>query len=317
MEGLKKAARVVLNDCMGVKEGETVLIVTDTELKELGGVLFTAARELPVEAVYMEMLPRDNHGVEPPHTVAEAMKHADVVVIPTVKSLSHTAARKEANECGARVATLPGITREIMARTLAADCGDIYQRCMDCAAILSTANSVEIRTPAGTQLALSIAGREACADTGMLHAPGGFGNLPAGEAFVAPVEGTAAGKLVVDGSMAGVGVLEDPIIMQVEGGYVTSVSGGRQARELEALLEKHGRQARNIAELGVGLNNRARLSGSPLEDEKVLGTVHIGLGDNSTFGGTVKVSSHLDGIMLKPTLFIDGRVVIAEGELQL
>jgi len=103
--------------------------------------------------------------------------------------------------------------------------------------------------------------------------------------------------------------------MTVEQGFVTEVTGGPDAVKLKELLEKYGHDARNIAELGIGLNERAQLSGSPLEDEKVLGTVHIGIGDNSTFGGKVSVPSHLDGIMLKPTLTLDGKIVIEGGRL--
>jgi len=316
IDKLNRAAEVVLVECMGAKKGETVLVVSDEPLRELGLLLFKAARDMGTEAVYMEMMPRENHGVEPPASVAAAMKLADAVVIPTSKSLSHTAARKKASSSGARIATMPGITAEIMARTLSFSYRDIAERCRKYAEKLKGADKVEIKSPGGTSLTLSLKGRRAFADTGMLHSAGDFGNLPAGEVFIAPVEGTASGTLVVDGSMAGVGVLAEPIRMQVAGGFVTEITGGNSARELERILDKYGRDARNIAELGIGLNPRARLSGHPLEDEKVLGTVHIGLGDNSTFGGSVRVASHLDGIILNPTLIIDDRVLIEDGQLK-
>ena len=154
-------------------------------------------------------------------------------------------------------------------------------------------------------------------DTGIYHNPGDFGNLPAGEAFIAPVEGTAQGVIVIDGAMSGVGVVEEPIKMTVESGYVTEITGGHGARMLEDAIADLGKPARNIAELGVGTNDRAIITGKVLEDEKVLGTVHLALGNNVGFGGTCDVPVHLDGIILRPTLVIDDEVIIKEGALQI
>lgn len=315
MENLRQAARVVLEECMGVKQGETVLIIVDGPKREIGQVLYTQASEMQAEALLMEMLPRENHGMEPPEAVGEAMKYANVILIPTSKSLSHTCARRQANERGARIATMPDITVEIMARTLSAGYSEIAETCLRYARMLTDGENAHISTPAGTDLSLSLKGRSGLADTGMVRSPGEFSNLPAGEAYVAPLEGTAWGKLVVDGSMAGIGKVNSPITMEVKEGFVVSVSGGPEAEKLEGIMDKYGREARNIAELGIGLNPLAQLTGSPLEDEKVLGTVHIGMGDNSNFGGTVSVSSHLDGIFLKPTLTVDGTVIIHNGRL--
>ncbi|HHX95056.1 MAG TPA: aminopeptidase [Clostridia bacterium] len=315
MEKLQQAARVVLEDCMGVKQGETVLIIVDTLKKEIGDVLFEQASKMQAEPLLLEMLPRENHGVEPPEAVARAMKHADVIIIPTSKSLSHTNARREANEKGARIATMPDITVEMMSRTLSGSYADIADRCCRFADMITAAEEAHITTPAGTDLHLKLTGRKGLPDTGLVHSPGEFSNLPAGEAYIAPLEGTASGRLVVDGSMAGIGRLETPIVMTVEKGFVTEITGGSDAVKLNELMDRYGHDARNIAELGIGLNERAQLSGSPLEDEKVLGTVHIGIGDNSTFGGKVSVPSHLDGIMLKPTLTLDGKTVIEGGRL--
>ncbi|NLO89955.1 MAG: aminopeptidase [Clostridia bacterium] len=302
---------------MGVKKGETVLVVSDKPLRDLGLIFFEEAVKLETEAIYLEIIPRENHGVEPPVAVAEAMKKADVVLLVTSKSLSHTAARERACEMGARVASMPGITPEMMARTLLAGYKDIAENCRKYAEWIKGAKEVHLKTAAGTDLKFSIEGREIALDTGILHSPGDFGNLPAGEVFVAPVEGTAQGILVVDGSMAGIGVLEEPIKMEVREGYVVNVTGGKSAESLKKILDCYGKDARNIAELGIGFNPRARLTGSVLEDEKVLGTVHIALGDNSTFGGRVSVPSHLDGVILKPTLLFDGEIFMKEGRIVL
>jgi leucyl aminopeptidase (aminopeptidase T) len=315
MPDLSQPARTTLKDCLGTEEGEKVLIVVDEPLRVIGEVLFAQAQKLGTEAVLMEMLPRRSNGEEPPGMVARAMLGADAIVLATSKSLSHTQARHQANNKGARVATTPGLTPETMARTLSANYGDLAARCHKYADLLTAADRVHLTTPAGTDLTFSIRDRKGFADGGQLQTAGSFGNLPAGEAYIAPVEGTATGTIVVDGSMAGIGLVENKIRIKVERGQAIKIDGGEEARRLTELVDKFGPEARNIAELGLGLNDRAVLSGLVLEDEKVLGTVHIALGDNSTFGGTVEVPSHLDGVLLNPTLWLDGKKILEQGRL--
>jgi leucyl aminopeptidase (aminopeptidase T) len=311
---MKEAARIVVQDCLGVKKGEEVLIIVDEKTRRIGDALFNAAKSLGAEAVLVEMIEREAHGSEPPRMVAEAMKSADVIIAPTSKSLTHTKARVEANKSGARIASMPTITEEMMARTMSADYAKIKERSLKFRNLLSKGSEVRLTTPAGTDLTFSIAGREAMADTGILHDKGAFGNLPAGEACMAPVEGKTSGVAVIDVVMAGVGLIKTPIKLVVKDGYVTKISGGAEAKALSQLLAGKGEEVKNIAELGIGTNEKATPSGSPLEDEKVIGTVHIGIGDNIIFGGKVKAPMHLDGIMKNPTLVIDGKTVIKDGK---
>ena len=311
---MKESARIVVEDCLGVKKSEEVLIIVDEKSRQIGDALFDAAKGLGAEAVLVEMVEREAHGSEPPRLVAEAMKNTDVVIAPTSKSLTHTQARVEATKSGVRIASMPTITEEMMSRTMSADYIKIKERSLKFRDLLSQGNEVRLTTPAGTDLTLSIAGREAMADTGILDEKGAFGNLPAGEACLAPVEGKTSGVAVVDGSIAGVGVVKTPIRMVVKDGYVTEITGGDEAKALSELLKDKGKEAKNIAELGIGTNDKATPSGSPLEDEKVMGTVHVAIGDNITFGGKVKAPVHLDGIMKNPTLVIDGKTVIKDGK---
>ncbi|WP_333594047.1 aminopeptidase [Anaerospora hongkongensis] len=311
---LGKSADIAIRQCMAVKPGETVLVVTDLPTRSVGQALWEKAVEAGAEALYMEMVPRKNDGAEPPAAIAAAMLQADVVLGATSRSFSHTQARKAASKKGVRMATLPGITEDIMQRTLNADYERIATVSTLFAGLLSKGSHVHISTPAGTDLTLSIAGRDGHPDTGINHEAGDFSNLPAGEAYVAPVEGTTEGVFVIDGAMAGIGVLETPIKLTVEKGYVSKIEGGQEGQKLEATLNEYGKEARNIAELGIGTNDQAILSGRVLEDEKVMGTVHIALGNNVGFGGTCQVQLHLDGILLNPTLTIDGQVVIKDGK---
>ena len=314
MENLEKSAEIAICQCMGVKPGESVLVVADKKLRNIGLALWEKAVEVGVEAIYMEMTARKENGEEPPDVVAAAMLAADVVLGVTSRSFTHTVARKQASKNGTRIATLPGITEEMLQRALNADYVAIARMSKNLAKVLTDGKLVQICTPAGTNISVSIEERSGYADTGLLHNQGEFGNLPAGEAYIAPKEGTAEGVIVVDGSMGSIGILQKPIKLTVEKGYVNKIEGEEDAEKLKYILSKYDRKARNIAELGIGANPQASLSGHVLEDEKVMGTVHLAIGDNIGFGGLVKVPIHLDGILLNPTLTIDGQVIIKDGK---
>jgi leucyl aminopeptidase (aminopeptidase T) len=315
MKELKEAAHVALTDCMGVKKGENVVVIIDEPQRRIGRAFWETAAELGTDAVLCEMIPRETNGEEPPRAVAGLMANCDVFIIPTSKSLSHTDARRKASSNGARGATLPGINEDSMKRSLKADYRSIEERTKRIAPVLSKADEARVTTALGTDITMSLKGRPCHEDTGITKNPGEFTNLPAGEAYLAPVEGTARGRIVVDGSAAGVGLVSDPITLEVSAGYAVDITGGAEAEALNRIIAKFGKDARNIAELGVGTNDRAILTGLVLEDEKVMGTVHIAIGDNVSMGGNVAVPSHLDLIIKSPTLTLDGTEIIKDGKL--
>jgi leucyl aminopeptidase (aminopeptidase T) len=270
---LTAAAKTALLDCMGTKPGERVLIVTDTILQELGKIFFDEARKLGAEAMFLEMIPRSSSGEEPPAAVSAAMKEADVVLLATKQSLSHTGARRKANEAGARIASLPGLTRDMMARALNADYDQIGALSKTISEILTKGKRARLTTASGTDLLFDLTGRVGHPDTGVYKNKGMFGNLPAGEAYIAPLENTAQGILVVDGSMTGIGKLNHPITIQIKEGYAEEILGGEEAALLNTLLKPHGKKGRNVAELGIGTNQQAMLTGEVLEDEKIFGHI--------------------------------------------
>jgi leucyl aminopeptidase (aminopeptidase T) len=257
---------------------------------------------------------RASHAAEPPSPLAAAMAAADVVLAPTVQSLSHTAARKAASEAGARIATLPGVTEEMLARVMSADMGGLRRKGQAVAAALDGGAEARIATAKGSDLRLGLEGRSAIADAGDLREAGAFGNLPCGEGFIAPVEGTGEGTLVVDGSIAGVGRVSEPVELTIERGHLVDASGAGGARLLE-LLTAHGEGGTNVAELGIGTNEKAILTGEILEDEKILGTAHVAFGASAAIGGTVQVPVHLDCVVLEPDVFVDGEPLVSGGEL--
>ena len=312
---LRSAALIAVRDCMGVQPGERVLVVTDAPLRTIGYATFEAARELTTEVLLIEMTPRQSNGAEPPAEVAALMTQVDVVLCPTSKSLTHTDSRRAASAKGVRVATLPGVTEEVMVRCMNADYTEIAARTFRICDLMRQTKVVRVTAPAGTDVTLPIEGREAHASSGLFREKGLWGNLPTGEAYLAPIEGLSNGIVVVDGSMASVGMVDQPIRIVVKDGYATDITGGASARRLVDLLEPHGKDARTVAEFGVGTNDRAILTGVILEDEKVMGTIHIAFGDNKSMGGSVRVASHLDGLIKQPTVWFDERKVMEGGRL--
>jgi leucyl aminopeptidase (aminopeptidase T) len=312
---LQAAARTALETCLAIKPGETVLVITDEPKRNIGMAIWQVAKSLGAEAMLAEIIPRSRNGEEPPAPIAALMAASSVVLCPTSKSLTHTAARREACAHGARIATLPGITEDMMIRCLAADYNAIAERSQRLSVAMERGSEFHVTSPAGTDIRLIRGDRHAKPDTGLYHNPGEYGNLPAGETFFAPIEGTAQGVIVFEGAMAGVGKLKNPIRILVRDGMAVEITGGPEAQRLNDQINPLGDAGRNIAELGIGTNDRAKITGIILEDEKVMGTVHIALGDNMSMGGTVSVPSHLDGMIMQPTVYVDGRMIMEAGKL--
>jgi aminopeptidase len=310
---LLSASTIAIRDCMGATPNERVLVITDEPLRTIGYALRQAAQNLGHEVVLVEILPRRSNGEEPPPEIAALMTAMDVVLCPTSKSLTHTDARRAASAAGVRVATLPGVTEDIMIRCMNADYTRIAARTATLCTLMERTKTVRVQTAAGTDITMPIEGRRAFASSGLFRNRGESGNLPTGEAYLAPLEGRSNGVVVVDGSMAGIGLLSTPLRIVVRDGYAEDITGGPEAQRLVSLLEPHGRDARTVAEFGIGTNDRAKLTGVILEDEKVMGTIHIAFGDNKSMGGSVRVASHLDGLVKEPTVWFDDQKIMEGG----
>lgn len=307
--------RHLLQQNLALQKGEQLLIIVDETTLSIGRALFEAGVNLGARAVVMQMPLLGKSGREPVPMVSQAMPVADVVVAATAHSLTHTQARKRACAAGARVATMPGITEEMFSGgALAADYEQIAARTRILSDLLTGAREA-LLINGGARLTMSLDNRQGIPSTGIYHKKGQAGNLPSGEAYIAPVEGSAEGEIVIDGSFVGIGTLQAPLKLMFAQGVMVDVEGPK-GDELLSLLGDEP-LARNLAELGIGTNDRARVTGVVLEDEKVYGTAHIALGSNDTFGGQVAAGIHLDGVMMAPELYLDGRLVLRDGQLQI
>jgi leucyl aminopeptidase (aminopeptidase T) len=245
---------------------------------------------------------------------------ADVVIAMANNSTSHTRFRHLVNAAGGRFASLPHFDPEMFFTSMAVDWHALAERTARLATEVNRAVGLRLSTPNGTRLSFSMEGRRAEGDDGLLTAPGSFGNLPAGEVYLAPLEGTAEGELVIE--YAPTRRLVSPLRMIVRGGEVVDIVGDEPYRFW--LEEKFGASSlnRNIAELGIGTNDRASRPDNVLEAEKILGTVHVALGDNTGFGGTISTPFHEDFVFYRPTLIAqlgggEERILLHDGTLRI
>ncbi|HZZ98659.1 MAG TPA: aminopeptidase [Candidatus Saccharimonadia bacterium] len=297
-------AAAVFVQCFSLKPKESVVVIVDKKKLQIARILFAAATNYASDLKMLVFDGMTENGQEPCTEVAEAMIAADVAVLVTDFSLSHTKARVKASDSGTRIASLPGITLAMMKRTMNVNYAAIKKSSEELAQALTKANLVKISAAGGTDLNISLKGRAGEADTGDLTQNGAFGNLPAGEAFIAPLEGTANGVLVVDGSLADI-QLDRPVTITIKNGFAVKITGGSAAKELEKAMNLLGKKARVVAEFGIGTNPAAIVQPDVLEAEKAAGTIHIAFGYNADFGGLNEVEFHTDGVVLRPTFILE------------
>jgi leucyl aminopeptidase (aminopeptidase T) len=313
MPDLGPAVSTVVRRCLAVAPGEQVLVIVDPATRAIGEQLRTEAAGAGADAVLAVMDERATDGTEPPRSLAAALAACDVFIAPTSRSLSHTTARKRASDAGVRGATMPGVTEDMLARVMSVEFDLMTRRSRAVATLLQETSTAHVSCPRGTDLTLDLTGRAGISDDGDLSVAGAFGNLPCGEGFIAPAGGDGT---IVASSLAPLGLSDEPVTLTVENGRLVSAVHGL-GPEFLSRLTAHGELGTNLAELGIGTNDRATLTGNVLEDEKILGTVHVAFGASAGIGGTVSVPIHLDVVVLDASLEIGGQVVLDAGRFVL
>jgi leucyl aminopeptidase (aminopeptidase T) len=326
---------------MGLRDGEKIVVITDVPTAEewktktsakliemmersilAKMVSEIAAEKLPKNTVEFFIYPSiGKHGTYPGKEVEEKMKSADVAVAITNYSLTHTDARVNACKAGKRVLSMPMFVAEMFypGGPMTADYREVDKETRKIAEWITKANEARVTSPGGTDITLSVKDRKGMVDTGIFTEKGAWGNLPSGEAYCAPVEGTANGKLVVEPNWYP--DLKEKMTLIFKNGYVAEIiGGGKIGDEYRNLLDFKKKvepyiSRRNLAELGIGTNPNAKRPDNILEAEKIKGTVHLAIGDNSHMGGKVSSDLHQDFIIPKPTWMLDGKTVMKDGKL--
>lgn len=313
-----KGARILVGICGVVRIGEKVVIATDTDKLQIADIIAKACIERGTEPIALSMIPRKNHGEEPPIPFAVTLREADIVFAVTSFSLFHTNARIEACKKGVRWVNLPDFSMQMLREGgLFVDFHKQRVKAEKIGQILSSGLSVRVITDKGTDIQFSIAGRDAIVESGISDKPGMVNSPPDIECSIAPLEGTAKGKIVIDGSIVlpGLGPLKEDVSLYILRGSITEIEGSEKAILFKNILKSaQEKEVYNIGEFGIGLNPKCKICGSMLEDEGVYGTIHFGIGDNHTMGGCVEASMHTDVVVKNPTVFIDEKMVIKSGK---
>ncbi|MBN1943456.1 MAG: hypothetical protein JW849_09215 [Phycisphaerae bacterium] len=312
----EKGIETLVCRCAGLKAAQRVCVIYESATRELAERIHQRCLSLGAESILAETPPLLHHGVEPPEDVRRNMEQADVVFGLSIMSLAHSRAVRELIGRNGSYLSLPQYDWNVLSRpAMRTDFQSLIAPSQALAETLSRGTDLEIRTPAGTQLRCRIEGRCATPAPGCCYKGGMIASPPDAETNIPPREEFSEGVIVVDGSIPHprLGVLDSPITLHVRGGLVKRMEG-KQARVLEEIFAgTDSPLAYTIAEIGIGLNPNARLCGNMLEDEGVAGTVHIGIGANAALGGAIVVPFHLDHVLLRPTVRVDGREIICQG----
>lgn len=317
MATLKKAANIIVSKCLSLKKSESCLVITDKNKFSIGKLLFYEALKISKKVELLEIPIGKVNAEEPPKDAAEKMLCYDVIIAPTTKSLTHTDAVIAARKKGARIATLPNITEDILKRCIDVNYDEMKTLTNKLADILDKAKNIRITTSIGTNIAINISDMKSHGrNAGIISRKGDLTNLPEAECYISPRQKGTNGVYVVDASQAGIGKVKALIRITVKNGFAVKIEGEKEAKDFKKLLESiKDKNAYNVAEFGIGTNKKAKITGIILEDEKVFGSCHIALGKNDSFGGKVNVPIHVDGVILKPTIIVDKKIIMKDGKL--
>lgn len=313
---LFQAVSMILDDCVELKWHENMIILCDSQCLNIGEAFFTSGNGKCKEAVLVMITSRMLDGNEPPCPVSSWIEQFDVAVILTKKSLLYTNACRLATKKGTRIVSMPGITKEIMTANACVDWRKLGVNTRTVASKISGTRNVKVKSKAGTNLSFDIAGRKIYVDDGRIAYKGAFGCFPSGEVLVAPVDGSAQGKLVIDSSFSLCdGKLETPLVIHIKDGAVCRVEKHECSELLEKLFTKYLQPLRSLSEFGVGTLENVLFSGNVFEEVKGRGAVHFAFGNNMLIGGNTDVPVHLDGVVLEPDVWLDGKLWIENGAL--
>lgn len=314
-ERLANGAKVILNSCMGIKPGERLAVICDPDRGETARALAAAAHKQGADAILLEGYYTFERVEEAHPAVLEAIARSDVILYlvsyQKTQFLGHTDLRRNASARGARQAFITTDIRDISEDMLER----IRANTLRVGDLLSRTKVARVTSAQGTNATMSLSGRKALCLTHQLQEPGAWGALPTfTEAAIGVAEGSANGVVVVDGMVTHIGRVSEPIRLTMADGLVTDISGGREAGLLRRILDEAGDNAYNVAELGLGTNLFAKERIGGFEDKKIFGTAHLGLGDGVTFGSLIRSSIHLDVLMERPSLELDGVLLLRDGE---
>jgi leucyl aminopeptidase (aminopeptidase T) len=316
---LKRAVNSLIKDYIGLEEDETILIVSDEKRQEFGISFFESAKKLCEDAFYLEVKSKYNsENILLPDVILDSIKAVDTAIIVTEFPFYNSEALKNIASLGIRVAIIPIISEDSFCRCLGADYDKIAELSQKFYDLFNKTSIIRLESKNGTDLSLPIKSREIFQAAGIIRNIGETSVLPAGKVLVSPWDEKSNGIVVIDTAVDGIGILENPITIEIVDGLATKITGdGEEAKHLAKILNKVGEQARILAEFGVGTNFKATVCNDFYETESTLGNAYIAFGGNSGLGGTNENSFRLSCVINKPNVYIDDELLLAHGKLMM
>jgi len=313
---IKKGARILVETCGNVRHKDKVLILVDDSTLEIGRHLYSVAKETTSNLKLISLPKARIHGEEPADEIAKEMLDSNVIFCVTTFSLAHSEARKKASDNGARFLSLPDYSLDLLCRSsLDVDYFKQAKYAQKIKKIFDQGKEIRVTTKKGTDIEIEIGKRKGNYCPGFCFLPGTLGSPPDIETNIPPIEDKSEGRIVADGSIPckEIGLIKGEILIEVKNGSIIDIdTGHKQGKILNELLRNDSRK-KVLAEFGIGLNPRAKLCGIMLEDEGCLGTAHFGFGSNCTIGGKNKVKFHIDLVIQKPDVIVDGKTIMRGG----
>lgn len=307
----------IVNYCGNLKQDELVLIIYDSSTEHLLNAFIEEIEKLTVQCKIRKIPEQKMHGIEPPTSVGIEMQNSNLILALTKMSLAHTKARQIASFNGARYLSLAEYSTDILKSDAIKGVNKGNTAAMKkLCNLLDNGNKAFITTKKGTNLYLDLSERKSNFCPGFVEKSGDLGSPPDMEVNISPLETRTNGTIVIDGSVTHplLGLVKEDIHLELNNGIISKISQNREGKILNDIFNSTKKEnAKVLAELGVGFNKKAKLTGMMLTDEGVAGCIHFGFGSNHTVGGTNVISFHIDVIIQKPSMTVDSYNVIENG----
>ena len=314
MKNMKIKEKIKLfKDVFAPKPGEKVLFLIDIPHNDIkDNTKWIDRRQMANEWIktFQDMGEKEGFNVEKieykatgvhnspiPKKIADSISRYNLVIAMTQFSASTTLVplcRKISSNT--RCASMPEVDRRMEETAFKADYKKVRKYAITIKEMLKNSIGADVLFSTGDSLYIDFRNRNPEADTGDCTKPGKFINFPSGEGCITPYEAVQDeiqefGESKTEGIMP-VDLDGELVKFQIKNNKIVNVIGcGKKADEMRNFFNQNYTR-RNIAELGIGCNPNAVITGNVLEDEKV--GLHIAYGMSSHLGGKIKSDMHQD-----------------------
>lgn len=320
MLDIQTGISIVMNRWLEVRRGELILLITDeSHLREKVAFERWARSQdavLKTQVLRSEQVQRG----EVIDAILPLLESANVIVGATDYSFITVRPVTDAVARGARFLSLPLSCSDgsSLLENDFVDMNPAWSRRMANKLMhaLRRCDEIRVTTRLGTQLTFRKRDRGVGCYYGMAERRGSVSSASF-EVYVPIEEDQTEGKLILDGSLGYLGLVQSPVEITFRRGRLsadrTAPDGDRLMRYIESF---HSEPMYSAAEFGIGLNTVSRCRGvSYIEDESAYGTFHIGMGRNLSLGGKQDAAGHFDIVTHRPTIWAGQQMIMKDGEI--